>query len=209
MRGATIQNRSLATKYIQWPPVKAKENGIVYALPGKADETVPAGSGPDPATPGGKAGPTFLAWTPGGKLLAGQSDGAIAIWSSAMRPEPASRDHKAAVRAWADCPVTGAFATGDDHGVVAWWPYKGGKPTMAPVLTTPIAALAFAPSGAWLAVSDNTGWLVIWDVAAGKASQRKKLPTAVKTLAFGPNDDVLILAAGPTVEVWSVGDLFK
>jgi DNA-directed RNA polymerase subunit RPC12/RpoP len=206
VRGNTLQNRSLATAFVQRPPVKAKDTGVAYALPGKGDEVAAQGSGPDQPKP---AGPTFLAWTPGGRLFAGQPDGAIAIWSSVLRPEAASRDHKAAVKAWADCPGTGDFATGDDQGVVAWWPYKGGKPTVAPVLTAPITALAFAPSGAWLAVADATGWLVIWDVAAGKALHRKMRTPPVKAMAFGPNDDVLILAAGRTVEVWYVPELVK
>jgi hypothetical protein len=209
VRGNTIQPRSLAIAFVQRPPpVKPKDTGVAYAFPGKGDEVVPPNSGPDPTKPGGPAGPTFLAWGPGGRLFAGQTDGAIAIWSNSVRPEAANRDHKAAVRAWADC-AAGDFATGDDQGVVAWWPSKGGKPTVAPVLTPPgaIAALALAPSGTRLAAADATGRLVIWDVAAGKAVRQSRRPTPVKALAFGPNDDILIVGAGKAVEVWWVPKL--
>jgi hypothetical protein len=209
VRGNTIQHRSLATAFIQRPPVKAKDDmKVTYALPGKGDEVVPPGSGPDPPKPGGGPGPTFLAWVPNGRLFAGQQDGTVSIWSSALRAEAPNRDHKAAVKAWADCPGTGDFVTGDDQGHILWWPYKGGKPTAWSVLATPITALSFAPSGAWIAVADTTGWLVIWDVAAGKALHRIKRPTPIKVMAFAP-DDVLVLASGKTVEVWWLPELVK
>ncbi len=169
VRGNAIQHRSIAAAFIQRPPAKAKDAGVAYALPGKGDEVVPPGSAPEVPKP---AGPTFLAWTPGGRLLAGQPDGGVAVWSSALKAEAVNRDHKAAVRAWADCPQTGDFATGDDKGVVAVWPYRGGKPAVAPVTKGPVVALAFSPSGAWLAAADGTGWVVVWDVSGGVVRHR-------------------------------------
>jgi hypothetical protein len=210
VRGNTIQHRTLATAFIQRPPAKAKDMGVSYALPGKGDEVVPPGSGPDQPKPGGGPGPTFLAWTPGGKLFAGQPDGSIAIWSNAMRPEAPSRDHKAAVRVWADCSTTGDFVTGDDQGHIVWWPYKGGKPTVWTIAEkTPITALAFSPSGARLMIADAAGWLTLWDVADGRALRSAKRPAPVKVMAFGPADDVLILGRGKSVEVWWVPRLLE
>ncbi|MBM3983491.1 MAG: WD40 repeat domain-containing protein [Planctomycetes bacterium] len=207
VRGNTIQHRFLATTFIANPPKKDKDK-TAFTFPGKGDEVTPGASAPDPGKPNGAAGPTFLAWGAGNRLFAGLNDGAIAIWTDTMRPEPQSRDHKATVKAWARAG-TGDFATGDEQGNVGVWSAKGGKPTVSSVLATPITALAFAPSGARLAVADGTGWLVIWDVATNKALHRVKRPAPVRAVAFGPADDVVILGARNTVEVWSVAELVK
>ena len=201
VRGNTLQLRLIATTFVQNP--KGRDRG--YALPNKGDETLPIGLGKDPAKPVA----TFFAWTPGGKLMAGQPDGSILAWSGPLRPEASSRDHKAAVKAWAACPVTGDFATGDDQGHVGIWPAKGGKPTLASVLATPITGLSFNATGSRLAVTDTTGWLVIWDVPAAKAIYRVKRPTAIRAMTAGPTDDVVLLAASKTVEVWRVSELMK
>ena len=86
---------------------------------------------------------------------------------------------------------------------------KGGKPGVTAVLSAPITGLSFNATGSRLAVTDGTGWLVIWDVAAAKAVHRVKRPTAVKAMAYGPTDDVILLAAGKTVEVWWLPELVK
>ncbi len=207
VRGNTIQHRFLATAFVANPPAK-KTDKAAFVFPGKGDEVVPGASAADPQKPNGAPGPTFLAWGAGNRLFAGLNDGAVAIWSETMRPEPQSRDHKATVKAWARAN-TGDFATGDEQGNLGVWSAKGGKPTVGSVLVTPITGLSFAPSGARLLIADSTGWLVIWDVANGKALHRVKRPVPVKALAFGPTDDIVILAVGKTVEVWSVAELVK
>jgi hypothetical protein len=201
VRGNALQLRLIATAFVQHP--KGRDNG--YVLPGKGDEVPPTGLGKDPAKPAA----TFFAWTPGGKLMAGQPDGSILAWSGPLRPEAASRDHKAAVKAWAACPTTGDFATGDDQGHVGVWSAKGGKPALTSVLATPITGLSFNATGSRLVVTDTTGWLVIWDVSAAKAIHRVKRPAAIRAVAAGPTDDVVLLAVGKTVEVWWVSELVK
>lgn len=201
VRANVLAHRYLPTAFVLNPSAKAKG----FSTVGPKDEIIPATS-PDPAKP---AGPTFLAWTPSNRLFAGAPDGGITIWSALMKPEPANRDHKAPVKAWTACTGTGDFATGDDKGTVAIWPYKGGKPTLEAVFAAPVVGLSFSPSGAWLAVTDNTGWLAIVDVATAKVLQRKKLSAPVKALAFGPNDDVMIVGTGKTVEVWHLPELMK
>ena len=198
-----LQLRLVATTFLQNPP-KGKEKG--YAVPGKTDEITPAGL-KDPAKP---PATTFFAWTPGDKLLAGQPDGSILVWSNALKSEAASRDHKAAVKAWASCPATGSFATGDEQGAVGIWSAKGGNPTVTPaVLSAPITGLSFNATGSRLILSDGSGWLVIWDVATAKAVHRVKRPVAIKAMAAGPTDDVILIAAGKTVEVWWLPELVK
>ena len=104
-----------------------------------------------------------------------------------MRPEAGSTDHKAPVKAWAECFASSDFATGDEKGTVALWPGKGGKPTVWSVFDgAPITGISFNATGSRLAVTDNTGWLVIWDTAAGKALHRVKRPGRVKAMAYGP-----------------------
>lgn len=201
IRGNTVAYRLIASTFIQTPPKVEKG----YALPGKGDEINP-GAGKDPTKP---RDPTFIAWPPGDRFFVGQSDGTIHIWSSARRADAPHRDHKAAVRAWAACIATGDFATGDDAGNVGIWSLTGDAPKVTSALATPVTGLSFSPSGARLAITDGTGWLVIWDPVAGKAIHRVKRPTAVKAMALGPGEDVIVLAAGRTVEVWWLPELVK
>lgn len=200
VRGNVLAPRSIAAAFVQTPP---KAEG--YALPGRSDETN-LFPGKDPNRPREL---TFLAWPPGDRFFAGQPDGAISVWTGTGRSESALREHKGAVRAWAECTATGDFATGDDLGFVGVWSLTGAKPKLREVLKTPLTGLSFSPSGARLAITDKTGWLVIWDAVAGRAVHRKKMPTAVQAVAFGPGDDVLSLAAGHTVEVWWLPELVK
>ncbi|MCI0699498.1 MAG: WD40 repeat domain-containing protein [Planctomycetia bacterium] len=201
VRANTVQQRFLSQDFILNPP-KAKD----FALPGKGDEIIPAISAPSAPKP---TGPTFLAWHPNGKLIAGQPDGSIATWANTMKPEPPIREHKAAVKVWAEYLDCGDFATGDERGNVGYWPFKSTKPKVSSVFNTPITALSFSPSGAFLAVTDNTGWLAIWDVVAEKAVHRVKRPVAPKAIAFGPTDEVILISSSKTVEVWSVPALVK
>jgi phage FluMu protein Com len=202
IRTNTVAQRLLPTAFVLNPPKKAKG----FALTTTRDEITPAGVAVDPGKP---TGPTFLAWTPNLRLLAGAPDGAITVWSPAMKLETVNRDHKTAVKAWAECATTGNFATGDEKGNVAVWPYKSTKPSLASVFTTPITALSFSPSGASLAVADNSGWLAVWDIASAKVVSRVKRPTAIKAFTFGPTDDTLLLANGKTVELWTLSELLK
>src|SRR5262249_27246486 len=115
VRGNNVVHRTLADAFILRPPVQPKGKPGPYTIPtlaakgDKGDEGSPMGNAPDPVKPGGMATLTFLAFTPGGRLLAGQPNGTIAVWDSTMKPEPPVSDHKAPVRAWAACGITGDF----------------------------------------------------------------------------------------------------
>jgi hypothetical protein len=201
VRGNVVAHRLLSSSFVLNPPAKAKG----FAVPAARDEITPQGVTADPRF----TNPTFLAWTYSNKLLAGAPDGSVSVWSAQMRPEPANRGHKGPVRAWAASPATGALATGDDKGAVAVWPLKGGKPTVGPVFSTPVVALAFAPSGLWVAALDNTGTLAIADATTLQVVQRKKLPAPARVFAFGPADDLLVLGSERAVEVWWLPVLLK
>lgn len=201
VRGNTLQHRVLPVSFVLHPPTKARD----IAIPGKTDEITPINIPRDPPKP---PGPTFLGWG-GDRLYAGHPDGTITMYNLAMRPEAPARDHRAAVRAWAES-ATGDFATGDEKGTVALWSAKGGKPTLWPVFDgTAVTGLSFNRSGSQLAITDNTGWLAIWDISAGRLRHRIKRPSPVRVIAFGPSDDLLLLAARRTVEVWSLPQWVK
>jgi hypothetical protein len=206
VRGNVIVTRLLDAEFVRNPPLKGKMPD--YAVPNpKSDEIIPRDHTRDPARP---PGPTFLAWGPGDRLFAGQPNGTVSIWGATMRAESPSNDHKAAVRAWARCPATGGFATGDEKGNLALWPVGGGRPVLWPVFDgAPITGLSFNPAGSRLATADDTGRLLIWDAVAGKAVHRVRRPAPVKALAYGPGDNFLILAAGRAAEVWWLPELLK
>jgi hypothetical protein len=154
--------------------------------------------------------PTFLAWHPAGKLLAGQPDGAVLAWAV---PGPGytvlTREHKAAVRAWAACPGTWDFATGDDKGVVGLWANKAAAPKMFVAAGGPVAQLSFSPSGTHLAVLGGAGVVWVWDLTAMRVVAKATRPAPVTVLAFGPHDDLLVLGDGKTLELWRRNELAK
>ncbi len=200
-RGNTLQHRVLPVSFVLHPPTKTRD----LAIPGKTDEIIPINIPRDPPKPPGL---TFLGWG-GDRLYAGQPDGTITIYNLAMRPEAPARDHRAAVRAWAASP-NGDFATGDEKGTVALWSARGGKPTLWPVFDgVAVTGLSFNRTGSQLVITDSTGWLAIWDISAGRMRHRIKRPTPVRAITFGPSDDLLLLAARQTVEVWSLPELVK
>jgi WD40 repeat protein len=202
VRGNAIVLRYLPTDLIKKPLRAAK--GFPTTLP--KDEVVPADAKAPLNAPPQR--PTFLAWHPTGKLLAGQPDGSILSWgASGPSYIVTSRDHKAAVRAWAASPSTWDFATGDDKGVVGLWENKAMKPRVFTAAPAAITQLVFSPSGTHLAVVDLAGGIRVWDLAAQRSIL--KVTRVLAKVAFGPDDDLLLLSDGKVVELWNVPELAK
>ena len=151
-----------------------------------------------------------LAWHPTGKLFGVNRWSRVLSWgATGPRFEVISREHKSPVRAWAAAPATWDFATGDDSGVVGLWANKSMTPKLFSVTKAAIANLAFGPSGAHLAVADAAGGVTVWDLFEERAVLKLTRPTPVKALAFGPSDDLILISAGKTVELWHIDELKK
>jgi len=199
-RFAAVRNDKLVVRYVptalakEPPPGRAK-NGVVTATP--KDETLPAGARSDAPAPG----LTFAAWHPSGKLLYGTPDGTINVYPPAPKAAPASRLHRAAVRAWAVGPVWADFATGDDAGVVGVWPVGAAAPYPLRGAAAAVKGLAFSPCGGELAVADAAGAVAVWNLPT-----RTKVFEAVRpappVIAYGPRADVLLVSDGAGVELW-------
>ncbi|MBA4064028.1 MAG: hypothetical protein C0501_10010 [Isosphaera sp.] len=172
------------------------------------DEAVPADVKAQLLSPGPR--PTFLAWHPTGQLLAGQPDGSILSWgANGPGYSVLTREHKAPVRAWAACPGTWDFATGDEKGMVGLWADKATAPRMFTAAAGPITQLSFSPSGRGLAVLGGGGVVWVWDLAEMRAVVKATRPTPITVLAYGPQDDLLILGDGKTLELWHRDELAK
>ena len=207
VRGGRVLLRNVPFELVKSPSPARAINGVVPTIP--KEETATGGTPKgDYTVPGGKA--TFLAWHPAGKLLGGSADGTIVTWAgAAAMPTPVTKEHTAAVRAWAAAPATFDFATGDDAGFVGFWPDKALKPTKAKVAPAAVTQLAFSWYGQKLLVADAGAGLTVWDVAANRAAFRVVRPTAPKAVAFGPWDDVVLIADGKAVEFWWLPELAK
>jgi hypothetical protein len=204
-RGNTLTIRQVPTAMIR-KPNPGKSKGFVLTTP--KDEPIP----PDAKAPLNppRERPTFLAWHPTGKLLAGLSDGSILSWG-ATGPSSSviSREHKGAVRAWAASPATWDFATGDDKGMIGLWANKAMNPkTFIASAASPITKLVFSPTGAHLAATDAEGIVSVWDVSGPRALLKVRRPNA-KAIAFGPADDLLLLSDDRAVELWFIPELDK
>ncbi len=199
MRGNTLVVRYIPTALLSKPPKGTK--GFLVTLP--KDETIPIDTRATLVAP---QRPTFLAWHPTGKLLAGQSDGSVLSWGAAGPGYTVTtREHKTAVRAWAASPATWDFATGDDKGVVGLWENKAMKPRTFAASQAAIRQLVFSPSGSHLAVVDGAGGVSVWDLF--ETQSILKITRVGAKVAFGPNDDLLLLSDGKAIELWSVSEL--
>lgn len=202
VRGNTLVLRLVPTAMIQ-KPTAGKAKSFVLTTP--KDEVQPAKVKGAAAPPPPR--PTFLAWHPSGRLLAGQTDGTITAWGPAgAKSMVVSRDHKAPVRAWAASPAAWDFATGDDKGVVGLWLNKAMTPKTFAATPAPITQLSFSPFGQQIAVADAAGNVSVWEVATQKAVAQVKRPTA-KAIAFGPLEDLLLISDGKAVELCSIPKL--
>jgi hypothetical protein len=204
VRGGKVCVRLIPTDAARKPPpAKAPER---FALCVPKLEVLPSGMKPD--YPVMEANPTFVAFHPGGKLLWGAADGAITAWPAAgTRPEVITREHKGAVRAWASNGTD--FATGDDKGMIGYWPAKAAEPVMLWNSTFPVTHFAFASWGRDVAVADAAGGLSVWNPGAKRREFEVKRPAPVSVLSYGPSDDLLLLADGKGVEVWWIQALVK
>jgi hypothetical protein len=204
VRGGKLCIRYVPTDLAKKPPaVKAPER---FALCPPKQEVLPAGLRPEyPLT---EPNPTFVAWHPAGRLLWGSADGAVYAWPGAgPKPEPVTKEHKGAVRAWT---VNGAdFATGDESGGFGYWAKRATTPVMYWNGTAPITHLAFASWGLDLVVADAAGGLSVWDLARGKRAFEVRRPAPVAAVSFGPSDDLVLIADGKGVEVWWTRELAK
>ena len=191
-----VRVRYVPTGLIAAPPPARAVGGFVTSV--SQDEVLPLGVPPAPAPLPGR--PTFVAWHPAGRVYCGMPDGAIRTWPGAA-PQSAvvSREHRAAVRAWA--AARDDFATGDDAGVVGYWPNRSAFPIPFRATAAPVRQLDFAPCSGDLLVVDAAGGVAVWDPEAGVKRHELRRPGAAAAAAFGPGDDIVMLADGRGVEV--------
>jgi WD40 repeat protein len=198
VRNDRIHVRYLPTDLIKDPPTNRVKNGFVTTVP--QDETLPLGVPPTGLLmPGGK--PTFLAWHPRGRLIAGRADGTVMSLGLGAGAPFASNEHKAAIRAW-DLTPNGDFIFGDAEGYIGWWPNKTTKITKFRVSEKAIKGLAFSPRGE-LAVVDERGKITLWNPESGTKLGEVKPKEKASIVCFGPHDGILLAGAGRGVEaVW-------
>jgi len=209
-RFATVRANGVVVRYVPTGLISkplAKSPGFAVTVP--RDEVLPANTPPLLTGTGGRL--TFLAWQPTGRLLAGLGDGSILTWTGSPRPsvQVVSREHKAAVRAWATCAATGDFATGDDKGMVGLWAYRSTAPRTFRAAEGAITHLAFSPSGVYLVVADSTNVVRVWDLFSQRAVVKTARSNPVRAVAAGPNDDLVLLADGKSAELWHLDELVK
>lgn len=202
VRGGRAVQRYVPAELVRNPPAGRVVKGFVVSA-AKGDEVIPIGVKGDPALPGP---PTFVAWHPSGKVLAGQANGTI-VSPAGLKPETVTRVHKAAVRAWATAAGTWDFATGDDGGLIAVWPNRSLTPRTFGDGAAAVTHLAFDTWGERLAVADADGGLWVWDAVGREPLFSVRRPAAT-ALAF-VGDDFLLIGAGKGVEVWAVAALAK
>ncbi len=201
-RGGRLVVRSVPMELAKHPPTAAV--GLKFLQSTPKDETIPAGVAANIPT----QKPTFLAWHPAGQLLGGTADGSVVTWPTTnATSKPVTRLHKAAVRTWAIGPVWPDFATGDDKGVVAYWPNKSLAPVSFPTGGGAVTHLAFNACGGELAVTDAAGVLSVWDLTTRARLFEIKRRQPVGAVVFGPEEDILLVAEGKGVEVWWLPEL--
>lgn len=208
-RFAVVRNDRVVVRYLPMDMMKnapepRARNGFVTTLP--TDETIPLfAPAPGFASPGGK--PSFLAWHPGGRLIAGRPDGTISSLAvGGLLSTPfISNEHRAAVRAW-DLSPNGDFAFGDADGFVGYWPSRTTKITKFRAGESAIQSVAFNACGGEVAVLDESGRTGLWIPESGKKLYEVRLARRGGVLAYG-REDVLLIATGSGVVAWWLPEL--
>jgi hypothetical protein len=192
LRGARISQRLIPAAIVKDPSVSLPVKGFV--LPVSRLEVPPSGSRPELNPPVPK--PTFLAWHPTGKLLAGTPSGEIVTWGTGMASSSATKAHTAAVTAWADAGGTWDFATADASGTIGVWANKSMTPTTFKTGAA-VTGLAMSYFGTHMAVVSADG-AEVWTTTGERVA---RVPGSVKAVAFGPTDDLLLIADGKGVRL--------
>ena len=192
LRNGKILPRLIPAAVVKDPSVSVPVKGFV--LPVSRLEVVPPGVRADYTPPVPK--PTFLAWHPTGKLLAGTPPGEIVTWGTGALSLSVTKAHTAPVTAWADAAGTWDFATGDAAGVVGVWANKSMVPTTFKTGGA-VAGLALSYFGTHVAVLSGDG-ATVWTTTGERVAG---VPGATKAAAFGPTDDLLLMADGKGVHV--------
>ncbi|HUR54200.1 MAG TPA: hypothetical protein VMZ71_08720 [Gemmataceae bacterium] len=193
LRNGRISQRLVPAAIVKNPSVSVPVKGFVR--PVSTLEKVPSGLRPEVNPPVPR--PTFLAWHPTGKLLAGTPSGEIVTWGAGVLSSAVTKAHTSAVTAWADAGGTWDFATGDASGLVGVWANKSLTPTTFRAGTGAVSQVALSYYGTHVAVlSGDTA--TVWTASGERVAG---VPGTTKAVAFGPTDDLLMTADGKGVRI--------
>ncbi|TLP59868.1 pentapeptide repeat-containing protein [Microbispora triticiradicis] len=150
-----------------------------------------------------------LAWGgPSGKILvAGTSDGTLAVWDAATgQPIRSFGAHIRGILAIAINPEQSHVATCGDHGSVRVWDVTtGARIHTLDGHTSWVGAVAYNPHGTGLATGGWDRTIRVWDTISGAVTRTFTAPGPVHALAYSPDGTSLAAVGdGPIVHIWDL-----
>jgi WD40 repeat protein len=150
---------------------------------------------------------SFLAFAPGGKLLAAGVGGALSIWRSERLVEVAKlgADRSASVGAFS--PDGNRLATGSADGWLRIRDVKGKVLRKFPAHgELPITALGYSPDGKRLATGGEDGFLYLWDPTTWRRAARfSNAEEGATFVLFSPDGKLLAADRGAgSFALWDV-----
>ncbi|MBF2097092.1 MAG: protein phosphatase 2C domain-containing protein [Gloeomargaritaceae cyanobacterium C42_A2020_066] len=151
-----------------------------------------------------------LVFSRNGRFLAsGDFGGTLQIWDWGDRRPLKTIPTGSRIYALAFSPDGATLASGHGDGTVRLWNVDAGTlhtslPPTEQAKESVVWSVTFSPDGQLLASGGDDEAIYLWNAKTGRELRKSDTGGSVYDLAFSPDGRTLVVASGPTLQVWDV-----